>query len=236
MKTVVLDDHAAYVRDCMPDEVGTLVISGPNVFAGYRIDAQNVNLWVDYGDERQWLNTGDLGRRDSAGYFWLTGRKKELIIRGGHNIDPAQIEQPFYGHPAVRYAAAVGRPDVRAGELPVVYVQLQPGAAADEKELLEFANQHIGERAARPKAVRIIAEMPLTAVGKIHKLPLAQREIEQALTDSLREAGVEANSVRMNPTSRHSGVEVLVESAADRAAAESTLAVFALPFTVAQAR
>ena len=66
---------------------------------------------------RRWLNTGDLGRQDADGYFYLTGRKKELIIRGGHNIDPASIEEPLHRHPAVQLAAAVGRPDAHAGEL-----------------------------------------------------------------------------------------------------------------------
>ena len=77
---------------------------------------------------QRWLNTGDLGRQDADGYFYLTGRKKELIIRGGHNIDPASIEEPLHQHPAVQLAAAVGRPDAHAGEVPVAYVQLKPGA------------------------------------------------------------------------------------------------------------
>src|SRR5690606_3406967 len=94
MKAVVLDDNGDYQRDCQVDEVGIIVISGPNVFAGYKVAEHNKGLWVDCGDGERWLNTGDLGREDAEGYFWLTGRKKELIIRGGHNIDPASIEAP----------------------------------------------------------------------------------------------------------------------------------------------
>ena len=143
MKAVVLDDAGAYVRDCAVGEVGVLAISGPNVFAGYRDPDQDKGLWLDLGDGRRWLNTGDLGRQDAEGYFYLTGRKKELIIRGGHNIDPASIEEPLHRHPAVQIAAAVGRPDVHAGELPVAYVQLKPGARATEDELLSFARDQI---------------------------------------------------------------------------------------------
>lgn len=127
------------------------------------------------------MNTGDLGRQDAQGYFYLTGRKKELIIRGGHNIDPASIEEPLHRHPAVQLAAAVGRPDVHAGELPVAYVQLKPGAGATEDELLSFAREQIGERAAIPKAIRLVAALPLTSVGKIFKPELRQREIADAL-------------------------------------------------------
>jgi len=89
MKAVLVDERGAFVRDCRTDEVGLLVVSSPNVFAGYRDPAQNEGLWLDCGDGRRWLNTGDLGRSDAEGYFWLTGRKKELIIRGGHNLDPS---------------------------------------------------------------------------------------------------------------------------------------------------
>jgi len=192
MKAVVLDGQGAYVRDCDVDEAGVLVISGPNVFSGYRVAKHNQGLWLDLGDGRRWLNTGDLGRQDAQGYFYLTGRKKELIIRGGHNIDPASIEEPLHAHPAVQIAAAVGRPDAHAGELPVAYVQLEPGASATEAELLAYAKEAIPERAAVPKAIHIIAAMPLTGVGKIFKPALKHREIADALRCALQDAGVGA--------------------------------------------
>jgi fatty-acyl-CoA synthase len=112
------------VRDCVDGEAGALVIRGPNVFAGYKLPEHNVGLWVSTHEGGPWFNTGDLGRRDADGYFYLTGRKKELIIRGGHNIDPASIEGPLHNHPEVQLAAAVGRSDAHAGEVPVAYVQL----------------------------------------------------------------------------------------------------------------
>ena len=189
MKAVVLDEAGCYLRDCAIDEVGVLVISGANIFAGYRDPAQDKGLWLVV-DGRRWLNTGDLGRQDAQGYFYLTGRKKELIIRGGHNIDPAAIEEPLHQHPAVQLAAAVGRPDAHAGELPVAYVQLKPGASATEEALLAFVAERITERAAVPKAVRIVPAMPLTGVGKIFKPALKQREIEDALRAALRDAAV----------------------------------------------
>ena len=89
------------------DEVGVIAISGPNVFKGYLDPRHNAGVFIDIDGER-WLNTGDLGRRDADGYFWLTGRKKELIIRGGHNIDPRTIEEALASHPGVALAAAIG--------------------------------------------------------------------------------------------------------------------------------
>ena len=139
MKAVVLDQAGRYVRDCTDGEVGVLVIRGPNVFAGYKVAEHNKGLWLDARDGARWLNTGDLGRRDAKGYFYLTGRRKELINRGGHNIDPATIEEPLHRHPAVQMAAAVGRPDAHAGEVAVAYVQLKPGASVTEAELMSFA-------------------------------------------------------------------------------------------------
>jgi fatty-acyl-CoA synthase len=233
MKAVVLDDAGAYVRDCAADEIGALVINGPNVFAGYRVAAQNANLWVDTGDGERWLNTGDLGRQDADGYFWLTGRKKELIIRGGHNIDPSVIETPLYAHPDVQYAAAVGRPDPRVGELPVVYVQLKDGATADEKDLLAYLDERIAERAARPKALRIIDSMPMTAVGKLFKPALGRRETEAALTAALRDAGFADAVVLRHPhPDLPQNVIATLPAGADVDAAAKVLGSFAFPFTI----
>ncbi|MFS2126320.1 acyl-CoA synthetase [Pseudomonas sp. Pseusp97] len=175
MRAVILDPAGGYERDAGTDEVGVIAIRGPNLFAGYLDDSHNQGIWIDIDGER-WLNTGDLGRQDAEGYFWLTGRKKELIIRGGHNIDPKQIEEALQAHPAVALAAAIGSPDAYSGEVPVAYVQLKPGASSSDEELLAFASENISERAAVPKRVEILSELPLTAVGKIFKPALQQRE------------------------------------------------------------
>jgi fatty-acyl-CoA synthase len=198
MKAVLLDEQGHYQRDCTAGEVGVLLVSGPNVFSGYRIASQNKDLWLDLGDGLRWLNTGDLGQQDAEGYFFLTGRKKELIIRGGHNIDPAMIEAPLHRHPAVELAAAVGRPDAHAGELPVAYVQLKSGASATEAELLAFIKLHIAERAALPKHVHVIPLIPLTAVGKIFKPALKKIEIKHALGAALLAANLTVDSLTVH--------------------------------------
>lgn len=234
MKSVMLDEHGQYLRDCVVDEVGVLAVSGPNVFAGYRLPEQNRGLWIDCGDGVRWLNTGDLARQDPDGYFWLTGRKKELIIRGGHNIDPQTIEAPLHRHPAVEIAAAVGRPDAHAGELPVAYVQLRAGARVTEIELAEFLKGEIGERAALPRQVRIIEQMPLTGVGKIFKPALKQRETADALEAALHEAGVAICDLSVRDD-KAKGLVVDVQLAAGASATDARKALgrFPFPFTVA---
>lgn len=152
-------------REAATDEIGCVCIRGPNVFPGYLEPEHNEGVWLEGG----WFNTGDLGRQDADGYFWLTGRKKELIIRGGHNIDPALIEDPLYKLPGVQVAAAVGKPDPHAGEVPVAYVQLQEGSALTAEQILQYLKKEVGERAAVPKEVILIESMPLTPVGKIFK-------------------------------------------------------------------
>ncbi len=180
VRIVEVDEGGRAVRDCKPNESGVIAISGPNVFSGYKQLAQNEGQWVAEG----WFNTGDLGRLDDDGYLWLTGRSKDLIIRGGHNIDPQMIEEVFYQNDKVAEAAAIGKPDKRVGELPVVYIQLARQAAATAEEMLAYAAEHIHERAAVPKEVHFIDTMPVTAVGKIYKPELRNRLIrEQALAE-----------------------------------------------------
>jgi fatty-acyl-CoA synthase len=213
MRTIVLDDAGHYLRDADVDEVGLITISGPNLFHGYLEEHHNQGLWIDI-DGQRWLNTGDLGRQDAQGYFWLTGRKKELIIRGGHNIDPKQIEEALQAHPAVALVAAVGCPDAHAGEVPVAYVQLNPGASGDVQELLAFATQHIAERAAVPKRIEILAALPLTPVGKIFKPALQQREIAQVVRQEAERSGFAGIAVEVVQDARR-GLVVQLTSVPD---------------------
>jgi fatty-acyl-CoA synthase len=216
MKAVLLDDEGTYLGDCAEGDVGVLLIRGPNVFVGYKGAQHNQGIWVTVDGGAPWLNTGDLGRQDAQGYFYLTGRKKELIIRGGHNIDPAVIEQPLHQHPAVQLAAAIGRPDAHAGEVPVAYVQLKPGAEVLEAELLAFARDHIGERAAIPKAIRIVPALPLTSVGKIFKPELKLRETEDALLEALRNSGVTCTTAKARiDATRGTCVDITLAAGAD---------------------
>ncbi len=179
MRIAILED-GEFSRFADVDEVGVVIIRGPNSFGGYNDDFHNQSAFVDTGDGKGlWVNTGDMGRQDEDRYFWLTGRKKELIIRGGHNIDPKLIEDPMHEHPAVALAAAIGKPDARVGELPIVYVELKPDMSATSEELIEFAKSKIGERAAIPKEIIIIDAIPQTAVGKIFKPSLVRAQVKE---------------------------------------------------------
>lgn len=97
---------------------------------------------------------------DAEGFIYLRGRAKDLIIRGGHNIDPAVIEDALLAHPAVTGASAVGRPDPHSGEVPVAYVTLSPGIDTCPDELIAFAARHVPERAAAPKDVIVLSALP----------------------------------------------------------------------------
>ena len=172
-------------EETKPNEIGSVCMQGKHVFKGYLEEEDNRSVWIDHLGER-FYNTGDLGKYDSDGYLWLTGRSKELIIRGGHNIDPLSVESPFYEHVAVELVAAVGRPDERVGELPVVYVQLRSGAIATPEELFVFVSSRIHEKSALPKEVMIIDEMPMTTIGKIFKPELCKLEIKKACEAALQ--------------------------------------------------
>ena len=131
------------------DHTGMIQVSGPGVTLGYLNESHTRASRTADG----WLITGDLGRIDSDGNLYVTGRSKDIIIRGGHNIDPGLIEDALLQSPEVLLAAAVGKPDEHAGELPVVYVQLVAGSQMTEAGLLAHAGARIPERAAIPKAI-----------------------------------------------------------------------------------
>ena len=135
--------------------------------------------------EEDWLRTGDLGKVDADGYLWITGRAKDIIIRGGHNVDPAWIEEPLAGHPAIAFAGAVGQPDARLGEVPCVFVELVEGASASPSDLLEFAHERIENRMAAPVHVEILDELPKTAVGKVFKPDLRKRAIARGVARTI---------------------------------------------------
>ena len=177
-------------RDCAVDEVGEICISNPGVWPGhtYTEADKNATLFADNG----YLRTGDLGRLDADGYLYITGRAKDLIIRGGHNIDPAVIEEAMMRHPAVAFAGAIGQPDAHAGELPCVYVELVKDAVASVADLMAFAHNEIDERAAVPKYLEILASLPKTAVGKVFKPDLRRRAITRVYDAALAGAGLAA--------------------------------------------
>ncbi|MCC2632748.1 MAG: hypothetical protein K0S48_634 [Ramlibacter sp.] len=161
----VMDGTRTTGRACAAGEPGVLVIRGPNVTPGYKDAPQSDSLFTCDG----WLISGDIGYLDPTGRVLITGRAKDLIIRSGHNIDPAVIEECLMRHPAVAEAAAVGMADSYAGEVPVAYVTLRKGASATEEDLLAFASAGIGEPPALPKRLFLLDQLPVTAVGKIYK-------------------------------------------------------------------
>lgn len=210
VKVAILDESGACERDAKPGEVGVLALKGETVIPGYRQAEKNKDLFLPGG----WLNSGDLARFDADGYVWLTGRAKDLIIRGGHNIDPGMIEEALSRHDAVELAAAIGQPDAYAGEIPVAYVVLREGAQASEAELQDWAKAEVEERPAVPKAIRIIQAMPVTAVGKIFKPALREDAAIHAARDVLEAAGLTGLEISAR-TEKQRGLVVSVRGGAN---------------------
>ncbi|GAB3571037.1 acyl-CoA synthetase [Amycolatopsis endophytica] len=203
IKAVEIDQETGAVRDLPTGTTGVLAISGPTVFAGYvRPDGG-----LDDGGKvvDGWLDTGDRGYVTADGYVYLRGREKDLIIRGGHNIDPRGIEDALLAHPAVRDAAAVGRPDRRSGEVPIAFVTLSHEVSVDE--LREWAAARAPEAAAAPKEIIVLDELPMTSVGKQYKPALRLEALRRVVADELAaldlpETGVEVVAEQGTPTVR----------------------------------
>ena len=160
---------------CGPDESGSVQVRGPQVFPGYVDPAHNIGTLSHDG----WLTTGDVGYLTVDGRLVLTGREKDLIIRGGHNIDPAAIEDVANQFPGVQISAAVGMPDQYAGEVPALFVVPAPGAAIDVESLKAYLEANVHEPPARPRSVLVIDALPVTAVGKIFKPTLRDLAIKE---------------------------------------------------------
>lgn len=184
VRIVALDENGnASDREVAQGETGMVLFKSPNVFSGFVDPADNAKAFTADG----WLATGDLGWMDAEERLHLTGRSKDLIIRSGHNIDPKTIEDALGAHPAVQLCAAVGAPDAYAGELPVIFATLVPGASATEDELLAFTSARVDEAPARPKWVSVIATMPMTNVGKIYKPELRAMAARQVVAATVAE-------------------------------------------------
>ena len=216
-------------EECPEGETGEICVSSPGVIAGatYTDPERNRDLYRD----GRYLRTGDLGRIDEEGYLWITGRAKDVIIRGGHNIDPAVIEEALAGHEAVAFAGAIGQPDAHSGEVPCAYVELVEGADVTPEALIDFARDRIPERAARPKHVEIMPELPKTAVGKVFKPDLRRRAIARVYDAALAEAGAAARVAEV-VEDRHRGLVARLERTgeADDEAVERALALHTRPW------
>ncbi len=183
------DENGEVKRECDVDEVGEICISSPGVLTGntYSESEKNIALIAD----GKWLRTGDLGKLDDDGYLWITGRAKDLIIRGGQNVDPAIIEEAFAGHPEVALAGAIGQPDIKMGELPCAYVELVEGSGCTAEELMQFSQDNIKDKLALPTYVEVLSSLPKTAVGKIFKPDLRKLAINRVLRSRFRDANLD---------------------------------------------
>lgn len=232
VKTVKIDDDGQW-HDLPAGAVGNLAISGPTVFPGYVTARTSTGHVLDGLGKLNggWLDTGDLAWVDGDGFVHLTGRAKDLIIRGGHNIDPAMIEDALLAHPEVTGVAAVGRPDVHSGEVPVAYVTLQPDPSATPESLRQWAVEHVSESAAAPKSVIIIDTIPVTAVGKPYKPALRADATRSAVRDALVAVpGVADVEAAVNDGAIV--VTVVVDAGADTDAIAATLGRYALAWDI----
>ncbi|MDO5529617.1 MAG: AMP-binding protein [Paracoccus sp. (in: a-proteobacteria)] len=184
-EVAALGDDLAPEHPLPPGETGVIALRGPNVADGYSDPSLGAGTFIAGG----WLVSGDLGHVDAEGRVFVTGRAKDVIIRGAHNIDPQTIESALLRHEAVRDAAAVGMPDAYAGELPVAFVTLRPGGVADGAGLIAFLRDQIDEQAALPKRVEIIEALPLTPVGKVFKPALRAEATSWAISAALEALG-----------------------------------------------
>jgi fatty-acyl-CoA synthase/long-chain acyl-CoA synthetase len=216
--------------ECATDEVGEICVANPGVYVGNTYTDAEKNRDLYY--EGRFLRTGDLGRLDEDGYLWITGRAKDVIIRGGHNIDPAEIEEALLAHHDVAFAGAIGQPDAHAGELPCAYVELVEGGSVTAEELMEHARVHIHERAAYPKHVEILDELPKTAVGKVFKPDLRKRAIARVYGQALEEAGLDARVAEVVDDPKR-GLVARIEGAADRGEIAQALSAYTRPWEMA---
>ena len=161
----IVDDND---NDMTPGDVGELIIRGPGVMKEYLNQPEATATTLRGG----WLHTGDLARRDKDGYTYIVDRKKELIIRGGYNVYPREIEEVFYEHPAVMEVAVLGMPHPDLGEEVAAAVVLRPGAEATADELRGFMRERVAPYK-YPRVIKLVDELPKSSSGKILK-----REIE----------------------------------------------------------
>ena len=146
-------------NDLPVGQEGEIVVRGPNVMTGY---------WGGEPIADGWFHTGDVGRLDADGYLTIVDRIKDLIIRGGYNVYPRDVEDALLEHPCVAMAGVVGRPDDRLGEEVVAFVALNPGATVTADELIEFTKSRLAANK-YPREVHIVEAIPLTSVGKLDR-------------------------------------------------------------------
>jgi acyl-CoA synthetase (AMP-forming)/AMP-acid ligase II len=154
-------------RDVAPGEVGEIIIRGPNVMKEYYKNPEATREALKNG----WLHTGDMGRYDEDGYIYYTDRKKDMIVRGGFNVYPVEVESVLYEHPAVKQCAVVAKPHPKLGEDVLAFVVLGEGKNVTEKELIEFCKDKLADFK-RPREIRFVDSLPINPMGKVDKKAL----------------------------------------------------------------
>ncbi len=218
-------------EECPPGEVGEICVTNPGVAPGetYTDPDRNQGLYAD----GSWLRTGDLGLFDDEGYLSITGRIKDLIIRGGHNIDPAIIEEALAGNDLIAMSGAVGQPDERLGEVPCVYVELVEGADATPQDLLAFAKRVIEDHLAVPAHLEILDALPKTAVGKVFKPDLRKLAIQRVLAGTLADLDIPATiAVEEEPSRGLVATVQLTRPDRDRERCEECLGAYAVQWSI----
>ena len=154
------------------NETGEICVRGGNVMLGYWNQPEETAKAIRHG----WLLTGDIGYRDADGYYFITDRKKDMLLVNGINVYPREIEEVIYQFPGVKEAAVVGWPDARKGEQPMAFVVPNEGVTLDERALLQFVRQKLADYKV-PRRVTVLAALPRNATGKILKTSLRQPPI-----------------------------------------------------------
>jgi fatty-acyl-CoA synthase len=230
VRIVKMGEDGGVLRECATGEDGMVLVGGPGVAGGYLDAQQERGTFLPDG----FLVTGDLGSIDADGYIRISGRQKDLIIRSGHNIEPRLIEDALLQSPWVAQAAAVGKPDAHAGELPIAYVELHPGAQTSAEALLRYAAERIPERPAVPKEIVILDKLPLTAVGKPIKHLLQVDAARRVFTEALRPVPGDWDLAVVNTGG--SGLKLTLSlrggTAGARQAAEAILSTYPVPYAI----
>ncbi|MEM7351095.1 MAG: acyl-CoA synthetase [Acidobacteriota bacterium] len=201
VKVTRLAGDGSFSQPAASGEPGVLLVRGPNVFPGYKDSSHDGSALTEEG----WLITGDLASLDTEGRIRVTGRAKDLIIRSGHNIDPAWIEEAVESHPDIELCAAIGQPDAYAGEVPAVYATLRPGASVTASELEAYVAERIAEPPARPRHIYLVDELPITAVGKVFKPDLRRDAVRRVVEGELADIAAECGGLDIDVVASPSG-------------------------------
>jgi long-chain acyl-CoA synthetase len=150
-------------------------VRSPGSCIGYWNDAHATEALLRNG----WLHTGDLASRDADGYYWFKGRKKEIIVRGGSNISPQEVEEALYQHASIVEVGVVGMPDPILGQRVIAFVSVRPTDAPNEKELIEFARQRLADYKT-PERILFMAQLPKGLTGKVQRRALKEMLVAES--------------------------------------------------------